>query len=287
MTPFGPGQGQAQVCYRHTDRATGIACTRCGRPICPDCMRSASVGFHCPDCVREGQASIRRPRLSTALRRFAARWGLATSGLLVVNVAVYVVTVVAALPYGGGLMQNSTSPLFQQFSLIPFLVDDGEWWRLLSSAFLHFGLFHLAMNMLALLVLGTDLEHYLGPARFLGLFLVAALCGGAAVALFANPLSQTVGASGGVFGLLGAAVVVIRHRHGDLRPLISVLVLNAIISFLPGISLLGHLGGLIGGALAALVLIFARRSTALQVTGLALVVIAAVVPVLVQAPALG
>lgn len=287
MTQNVAGPGQVATCYRHSDRATGIACTRCGRPICPDCMNSASVGFHCPECVREGQASIRKPRSPSRLQQFAARWGAATTGLVVANVAVYVVTVVAALPYGGGLMQNSTSPLFQQFSLIPLAVDGGQWWRLLSSAFLHFGLFHLAMNMLALLVLGADLEHFLGRARFLAMFGVSALCGGAAVALFAQPLSQTVGASGGVFGLLAAAAVVIRHRRGDLRPLISVLVLNAIISFLPGISLLGHLGGLIGGGLAAVVLVYGRRSIPLQVTGLALLVVAAVVPVLVQAPVLG
>ncbi|MBA2416412.1 MAG: rhomboid family intramembrane serine protease [Geodermatophilaceae bacterium] len=297
MTPFGSGPGQVQpaaTCYRHADRPTGIGCTRCGRPICPDCMRSASVGFHCPDCVREGQATVRQPRSPSGLRRFADRWGAATTTLVVINVAVYVVTVIAALPNGGGVMQNSTSSLFHQLSLIPACAT-GEFpvlggcatggeqpWRLLSSAFLHFGLFHLAMNMLALLVLGADLERYLGWAKFAGLYLVSALSGGAAVALFAQANSETVGASGGVFGLLGAAAVVIRHRKGDLRPLISVLVLNAVISFLPGISLLGHLGGLIGGSLAAVVLIAARRSTAMQVAGLAAVAFAAVVPVLVQ-----
>ncbi|MBA2389504.1 MAG: rhomboid family intramembrane serine protease [Geodermatophilaceae bacterium] len=293
MTQSGSGQAQpAATCYRHRDRATGIACTRCGRPICPDCMRSASVGFHCPECVREGQASIRSPRTPSRVRQFAARWGPATTALVALNIAAYVVTVVAALPGGGGLMQNTTSTLFHQLSLIPACVTGelaifdacatgGEQpWRLLSSAFLHYGPFHLAMNMLALLVLGVDLEKYLGWAKFVGLYLVAALGGGAAVALFAAVNSETVGASGGVFGLLGAAAVVIRHRRGDLRPLISVLVLNAIISFLPGISLLGHLGGLIGGTLAAVALIAARRSTALQVTGLAVVALTAVVPVL-------
>lgn len=296
MTQSGAGPAQPVSCYRHRDRTTGISCTRCGRPICSDCMRPASVGFHCPDCVREGQASVRQPRKPSRVRQFADRWGPATTTLVALNVAGYVVTVLAALPNGGGLMQNDASSLFREFSLFPACVT-GEFrilgicdggseqpWRLLSSAFLHFGLFHLVMNMLALLVLGADLERYLGWARFVAVYVVSALCGGAAVALFAEPISQTVGASGGVFGLLGAAAVVIRHNRGDLRPLISVLVLNAIISFLPGISLLGHLGGLIGGTLAAVVLIAARRNTTLQVSGLAALAVAAVVPVLLQGP---
>lgn len=291
-----PVSGPA-TCYRHRDRATGITCTRCGRPICADCMRSASVGFHCPECVHEGQASVRRPRTPSRFGRFAARWGTATTSLVAVNLAVYAVTVVAALPNGGGLTQNTTSALFHDLSLIPACVTGqfpilggcstggAQPWRLLTSAFLHFGPFHVAMNMLALLVLGADLERYLGWARFLGLYVVSALSGGAAVALFAQVNSETVGASGGVFGLLGAAVVVIRHNKGDLRPLISVLVLNAIISLLPGISLLGHLGGLIGGSLAAVVLIATRRRPPLQVTGLVVIALVAVVPVLLQVPA--
>ena len=281
-------------CYRHADRATRIACTRCGRPICPDCMNSASVGFHCPECVHDGRATVRSPRRTTRLRTFTARWGVATTTLVGLNVLAYVVTALAALPNGGGLLQNTASGLFQDLSLLPACVTgefrvqgfclsgDPQLWRLLTSAFLHYGVFHLLINMLALLVLGADLERFLGVARFTALYLVSALVGGAAVALFANPLTQTVGASGGVFGLLGGAAVVIRHRRGDLRPLISVLVLNAVISLLPGISLLGHLGGLVGGALAAVVLIAARRRPALQWVGLAVLAVAPVIVVLVR-----
>lgn len=267
------------TCYRHHDRATGVACTRCGRPICPDCMRTASVGFHCPECVREGQASVRQPRSAGAVRRFAGRWGPATTILVALNVAAYLLTALLALPNGGGLIQNSASVLFHDLSLIPVCATGElpltvcpaggvEPWRLLTSAFLHYGLFHLVMNMLALLVLGVDLERYLGWARFVAVYLVSALFGGAAVTLFAEPLSETVGASGGVFGLLGAAVVVIRVNRGDLRPLISVLVLNLVISLLPGISLLGHLGGLVGGGLAAALLMLARRNPTLQWVGI-------------------
>lgn len=279
----------AATCYRHHDRPTGIACTRCGRPICPDCMRSASVGFHCPECVREGQASVRQPKGMSGLRRFAGRWGLATTTLVGLNVLVYLVTALAALPNGGGLVQNSASSLFHQFSLIPGCASGelsilgacesggAQPWRLLSSAFLHYGLFHLVLNMLALFVLGMDLERGLGRARFLAVYLISALWGGAAVALFSQVNTETVGASGGVFGLLGAAAVLIRHNRGDLRPLISVLVLNAVISIaVPAISLQGHLGGLLGGGLAATVLILARKNASAQWASLGLLAVASV-----------
>jgi membrane associated rhomboid family serine protease len=181
-------------------------------------MSAASVGFHCPECVREGRASVRRPRSTGAVRRFAGRWGPATTTLVGLNVAAYLVTALLALPNNGGLIQNSASALFHDLSLIPVCATGelplvvcptggAEPWRLLTSAFLHYGLFHLIMNMLALLVLGVDLERYLGWAKFVALYLVSALFGGAAVTLFAEPISETVGASGGVFGLLGAAVV--------------------------------------------------------------------------------
>lgn len=236
---------------------------------------------------------MRQPKRTTGLRRFAGRWGVATTTLVGLNVLAYLVTALVALPNGGGLVQNSASSLFHEFSLIPACTTGelsifgacetggAQPWRLLSSAFLHFGLFHLVMNMLALLVLGMDLERGLGRARFLAVYLVSALWGGAAVALFSQVNSETVGASGGVFGLLGAAAVLIRHNRGDLRPLISVLVLNAVISLLPGISLIGHLGGLLGGGLAATVLILARRNTSAQWAALGLLAVASVVAVFV------
>lgn len=252
-------------------------------------MRSASVGFHCPECVREGQASVRQPKGMSGLRRFAGRWGLATTTLVGLNVLVYLVTALAALPNGGGLVQNSASSLFHQFSLIPGCASGelsilgacesggAQPWRLLSSAFLHYGLFHLVLNMLALFVLGMDLERGLGRARFLAVYLISALWGGAAVALFSQVNTETVGASGGVFGLLGAAAVLIRHNRGDLRPLISVLVLNAVISIaVPAISLQGHLGGLLGGGLAATVLILARKNASAQWASLGLLAVASV-----------
>ncbi|CAN5374008.1 rhomboid family intramembrane serine protease [soil metagenome] len=279
----------ALTCYRHTDRPTGIRCTRCDRPICPDCMRSASVGFQCPDCVREGQASVRRPKRTTGVRLTAARLGLVTSTLIALNVAVYLVTVVTSLPNGGGLMRNFASPVFLDGLLQPFAVLlGGEYWRLLTSGFLHYGLLHLAMNMLALVVLGRDIEAYLGRARYLALFLIAMLGGGVAVVLFENPATQTVGASGGVFGLLGAAVVILRRRKADLRPLATLIGLNVVISFLPGISLLGHLGGALGGALASYVLVYAPRGkTSWQVAGLAALTLGLLALVAVRVATLG
>lgn len=247
-------------------------------------MAAASVGFHCPECVRDGRTTVRQPRTPSGVRRFAGRWGPATTTLVGLNVAAYLLTAILALPNGGGLIQNNASELFHRLSLIPVCADgdlplvycpggSAEPWRLLTSAFLHFGLLHLVMNMLALLVLGADLERTLGRVRFLALYVIAAVFGGAAVTLFSEPISETVGASGGVFGLLGAAAVIIRINHGDLRPLISVLVLNLVISLLPGISLLGHLGGLVGGGLAAGLLVTTRRQPAVQWAGLAVLLL--------------
>ncbi len=272
----------ALTCYRHTDRPTGIRCTRCDRPICPDCMQSASVGFQCPDCVRAGQASVRRPKRTTGARLTAARLGVVPSSLIAINVVVFVISVVLAIPNGGGLMRNFVSQPFADLLLQPFAVlAGGEYWRLFTSGFLHYGPIHLAMNMIALVVLGRDIEAYLGRARYLALFLLAVLGGGVAVTLFDGLDTQTVGASAGVWGLLGAAAVILRRRKADLRPLGTVIVLNVMISFLPGISLLGHLGGGIAGALAAYILVHAPRGkTSWHVLGLAGLAMALVLPVL-------
>lgn len=246
-------------------------------------MRSASVGFQCPECVRRGQASVRRPRPSNRVRQLAARFGVVTTTLVALNVGLFVLSAIGAVAVGASPNSNNASALFQQLSLVPLYVDNGDYWRLLTAAFMHYGLLHLAVNMLALVILGADIERYLGWARFLALYLVAVLAGGVAVTLFGDPLTQTVGASGGIFGLLGAAVVIQRRRRADLRPLISVIVLNVAISFLPGISLLDHLGGTIGGALAAFVLVYAPRGrTEIQLGGLVLLAAALIVPVLLR-----
>lgn len=245
-------------------------------------MNSASVGFQCPECVRAGQATIRRPKRSTSARVLVERFGLVTSALVVLNVLAFLATAIGAISIGRSPNDNYASPGFLDLSLVPgFVTTYHEYWRLLTSAFLHYGAIHVAVNMFALVILGRDLEQELGRVRYLAVYLVAALAGGVSVTLFGAVNVQTVGASGGIFGLLGALAVLLVQRKAPLRPLITLLVLNLAISFLPGISLLGHLGGAVGGALAMLVLVRAKGNPAVQATGLAVLVVALVVPVFV------
>lgn len=256
------------TCYRHPDRPTGIVCTRCGRPTCPECMVPAAVGFQCPPCVREGQAGTRSPKRGTAVRSAAGRWGPVTLTLIALNVAMFVVTAAAEGMRGGNPLDNYNSPLFFDLAQVPALVQSGEWWRVLSAAFLHFGPLHLVLNMLGLLVFGSELERALGRWRFLAVYVVSMLGGAVTLQLFSDPRAVAAGASTAIYGLLGAfAVLMIRGRQ-DLRGLINLLVINVLISLLPGVSLVGHIGGLVAGALATVAVVVARRRPAAQAVAL-------------------
>jgi membrane associated rhomboid family serine protease len=242
-------------------------------------MIPASVGFQCPECVREGNASIRAPRRGTGLRVAGRRWGAVTLGLIAANVAMFVVTAVSAVLAGNAPADNYQSPVFADLAQMPVLVQLGDWWRVITAAFLHIGPIHLVMNMLGLLLFGSELERQLGRARFLGLYLVAALGGSTAIQLFGSPGGYVAGASTAIYGLLGGLGVLMLARRQDVRGLLTLLLINVFISFLPGVSLLGHLGGLVAGALAAGVLVATRRRQNLQLPGLVLL---AVVLVLVS-----
>jgi membrane associated rhomboid family serine protease len=249
-------------------------------------MVPASVGFQCPDCVREGQASVRAPRRGGGMQAARRRWGSVTLTLIALNVAMFVVTAVAAAATGSSALDNYRSPIFEQLSQWPYgVILFGEWWRVFSAAFLHIGPVHLVMNMLALLIFGSELERQLGRGRFLSLYLLSALGGAVAIQLFGDPRLPVAGASTAIYGLLGGlAVLMIVHRQ-DLRGLLTLLAINVFISFLPGVSLLGHLGGLVAGALTAGILVLARRRVRVQAVALGalavvLVVVALTVPTL-------
>jgi membrane associated rhomboid family serine protease len=233
-------------------------------------MVPASVGFQCPECVREGQASIPAVRRGSGLRSAGRRWGAVTLTLIAANVAMFLVTAVSAVSVGSPALDNWLSPVFAELAQRPFLVQLGEWWRLITAAFLHIGPVHLVMNMLALLLFGSELERQLGRARFLGVYLVAVLGGSTAIQLFGYPDGYVAGASTAIYGLLGALGVLMLAQRQDIRGLLTLLAINVFISFLPGVSLLGHLGGLVAGALAAAVLLATRRREALQVPALIL-----------------
>jgi membrane associated rhomboid family serine protease len=235
------------TCYRHPGRETGVSCSNCGRPICPDCMTSTSVGMRCPECASQ-RADVRRVG--------AAGVGedpMLTYVLIGVNVAVALGAFLsgASATGGGGI---GSSSLLADGSVSRFAIDQGEYWRLLTAGFLHTGLIHLLFNMFALYILGGMLEPAIGRLRFAAIYFVSLLAGSFG-ALLLEPTAATAGASGAIFGLMGAAVIVMRDR--GINPMESGIGLwiglNLLITFtIPGISIGGHIGGLIGGVLVAL-----------------------------------
>ncbi len=250
---------ETQVCYRHPSRETAVRCSNCGRPICPDCMTPTPVGMRCPECSRQ----------KTQVRTLGS-----TRSEPRVTVALVIACVVAFLASGSiGPGGGAGNQLYRDGALFGPAVADGELWRLITSGFLHAGILHIAFNMYLLWVLGQMLEPELGSLRFAALYLTSLLCGSFG-ALLLEPDALTVGASGAVFGLMGGAAVELRTRGiNPLQTDIGMLILfNLGLSFvIPNISIGGHVGGLIGGALAAVVLEAASRRRARQarVLGLA------------------
>ncbi|HEY8300948.1 MAG TPA: rhomboid family intramembrane serine protease [Jatrophihabitans sp.] len=237
-------------CYRHPNREAGVRCTRCDRPICPECMRPASVGFHCPDDVAIGRRTQRplRNSVGAALRDSPP---VVTITLLALNVAAYVAT---GLPSTRGINQPEYSRLFQDWQLLPYAVyHDDEYFRLVTAAFLHANLLHIAVNMISLVFVGPYLERAIGWWRFALVYVLSALGGSAAIYAFGAPLVPVVGASGALFGLLGTCLVLVRRLNLDLQWLVGIIVLNFVLTFsVAGISRLGHIGGFVTGALCGL-----------------------------------
>lgn len=243
-TPYPPPgppqyQPQAPTCYRHPDRQTYVQCTRCQRPICPECMNAAAVGHQCPDCVQAGAATVRQAK---------TRW------VYPPTVVTYTLIAINVLMFG---LQTIAPGLERQLVLWPPAVADGQWWRLFTSAFLHYGIAHILFNMWALWVIGPSLEKWLGRWRFLGLYVLSALGGGVLVYLLSPLNSATAGASGAIFGLFGATFVIGKRVGMDVRGVVALIVINLAFTFvLPmlssqQISWQGHIGGLLTGMLVS------------------------------------
>jgi membrane associated rhomboid family serine protease len=236
-------------CYRHPDRETGLSCTVCERPICTECMTMTSVGPRCPDHAYARAAGTASQRVRMAMPRTQGV-PVVTWALIATNVLVYLVTV----SQGAGINAPGGS-LFTHGILFGPLVAQGDWWRLVTAAFLHASLIHLGLNMLALYWLGSVVEMFLGPVRYLALYIVSGLAGSAG-ALIVDPTQPTVGASGAIFGILGALLIIEYQQTGHLAgQAMSLIAINLIFSFaIPNISYGGHIGGLLGGIAAALAL---------------------------------
>jgi membrane associated rhomboid family serine protease len=238
-----------KTCYRHPDRVTGLSCTECGRPICTECMTMAPVGIRCPEHSGKPQGV---QRVTKGVRRaaFEGTGAKVTKALIGVNVAVYV----AELATGGGV-NGTGSTIYLKGVLFGPLLEQGEWWRLMTAAFLHYGPVHLILNMVALYWFGSLLEERIGSGRYLLLYLVSGLAGSAGSLLWSNGfLTPTVGASGAIFGILGAGLVLERQRDYVFGgSALGVIVINFVFTFsISGISKGGHIGGLVGGILCAL-----------------------------------
>jgi membrane associated rhomboid family serine protease len=227
-------------CYRHPSRETGVSCSSCGRPICPDCMTPTPVGMRCPECAKQRTQVKRMRDMSTVPR--------ATYALLALNVIAFLTE------QGQFTLSGSTihGKVIEEGVLFRAGIAEGQYWRLVTSGFLHENLLHIGFNMYLLYLLGMMLEPAIGSLRFTAIYFTALLAGSFGVVL-ATP-GASLGASGAVFGLMGAAVVELRARGISAMEsgIGGLIVINLILSFaIPNISIGAHIGGLIGGALAA------------------------------------
>lgn len=246
-------------CYRHPDRATGIRCTRCERPICTECMIAAPVGFQCPECVA-GAAAQTRQATTIAGGALIGR-PMVTYTLIGINLAVFLVQFTVGINAVAG-----------DYGMWPVgIAVGGEWWRLVTAAFLHGSFLHIAFNMYVLFALGPTLERILGHSRYLILYVLAAIGGGVASYVFSDMRTVSVGASGAIFGLMGALVIAGRRLRYDVTQVLVLLGINVVIGFIAsGVDWRAHLGGLVTGALVAAIMVLPspRHRMAVQVGGI-------------------
>jgi len=262
LPPPPPATEGPVACKRHPEVQTGLRCVRCGDPICPDCMRPAAVGYQCPDCARGSRQEVHQP----GRRIGSSAAGLSiTNVLIAICVGVYVIGV--ALSGAGSVIEGATEKVMVRLGAEqPFLVASGQYWRLFTSIFLHFGILHLALNMYALFIIGNVVESELGRIRYLALFLVTGWFS-SAIAYWLTPplvavqggltLQISAGASGAIFGLFGVFLAYnYRRRHlafyaNRTRQMLMLIVLNIVFTFaIPGISWQAHVGGLVAGLIA-------------------------------------
>jgi membrane associated rhomboid family serine protease len=273
---------EAPVCYRHTEREAHIRCQRCNRPICPDCMRPAAVGFQCPECVKEGARTTRSGRTPYGGSR-SGNPALTSQILIGINVAVWIVILATGGRSSELVRQLALTPIGGDFSLQNggFIhitgVANGAPWQLVTSMFTHVEVWHIGFNMLVLWVLGPQLELAVGRIRYLAIYFISGLAGSAAVMWLSPPYGETLGASGAIFGLMGALLVIAIKVHGDVRGIATWIGVNLVLTLVlvGNVSWQGHLGGLAGGVLTGAVVVFAPREhrAAWQAAGLSAVTV--------------
>ena len=245
----------ANFCYRHPGRQSFILCQRCGRTICPECQTQAAVGVICPECMAEQRRSA--PRTKSAARTRFSR--LTAAGAPVVTTSIIALTLVVFLLQLIPGLGVTDRLLYAGVYSYPF---DFQPWRMLTSVFVHSTgfIFHVLLNMYTLWIFGQILERMLGRGRFLALYLLSGLAGSLGVLFLADPYQAVVGASGAIFGLMGAFLVIQRKLGGNATQLLVLVGINLVIGFLPGVNIAwqAHVGGLIGGAIIGLIFVQTR-----------------------------
>ena len=303
----GPAATGVPTCFRHPDRETWIRCQRCDKSICPDCMRDAAVGFQCPDCVKQANKGSRQNRAMYGGER-SADPRLTSYVLIGINAVVWLaiaatggnrsrlVEFLALRPKGfcapgDGYVYDFTHPLCTAPGVRDYTgFADGAWWQLLTSEFTHVEIWHVALNMFALFLFGPALEGIIGRARFLAVYLVSGLASSVLVLFLSYEYSSTVGASGALFGLLGALLVLARKARLNSQWLVQNLVIGVVITVVGWrmISWQGHLGGFLGGVVAAAIIAYAPKAnrSAVQWAGLGLLTVVLLGLAFVRASAL-
>jgi membrane associated rhomboid family serine protease len=260
------------VCYRHPSRETGVSCSSCGRPICPDCMTPTPVGMRCPECSRD--------RTKVRTLRTVPSTPVVTRGLILVNAVVFLAALATGAPVGSGLA--GTVDIHGLLFGPAMANGHHEYWRIVTSGFLHSGLPHIAINMFSLYMVGNALEPAIGRVNFLVVYLVSLLAGSFGALLF-SPDIETIGASGAIFGVFGALIAVSRARGISIwqSGLGGILLLNLVLSVsIPGIAIGAHLGGLAGGLICGWLVVEVgerRRMKELALAGCVLLGVLAVV----------
>jgi membrane associated rhomboid family serine protease len=253
VEPESQPNGPVEYCYRHPTEETRVHCTRCGRPICTDCMIPAPVGHQCPQCVAEARREFRQGPVQRA-RTIAST--SATRVLLLAIAVMFVVELVKGGTVGSGLAPSGRA-LIELGALFPPLVHAGQWWRLITVMFLHASLLHIALNAWALWLFGQFVETTFGRVRFLAIYFVSGFVASVSSYTFGNPCAVGVGASGAIVGLLGAFIAYnFRRRHlslsqANLRWAVVIILINVVLgAAFTNIDNWAHGGGLVGGVIA-------------------------------------
>lgn len=242
---------QAPPCAWHPQRPAVEPCAACRRPICPACVTPTNVGYLCPECVQAWRARSAPPPRQSSFGEFPA-----TVGLIAANVVMFVLSIASAhgassalAGSGVGSLLGGGTPLMGRLAIYgPAIAQNGEYYRLVTAMFMHFGVLHIGMNMWALWVLGRVMENAFGSRRFLQLYLLAGLGGNVAAYVF-QPDALSAGASTAVFGLFSALFLALKRLGRDTSSVVPIIILNFVFTFsVPGISIAGHVGGFLTGA---------------------------------------